>query len=296
MKNNKYYILFLIVIAAVSGGLSGVFGKIALREFPPFSFTFLRFFLAAIFLLPFSIKSLPTFHKRDYKIILISILGSINVVLFSFGIKYTTAGINQTIYTAVPIVSAILSFYIYKERFNLKEIIGILIGFIGTAFIVFLPVINGHNFGSIKGTIIIFIAMLSVSLYWVLSKKLQNYYSPLIINNYFIFTTTILLFFLSFYDLLKYPEWYNNISSIGYLSLLVVAIFGTSVVYFLNQILIKKTTPVMASMVLYLQPFATFAWAYVFLSEKLTSQFLIGILLTLFGVGIYNYYRNFKNL
>jgi hypothetical protein len=39
-QKNSYHIFFLVVIAAILGGGAGVFGKIALAEIPPFSFTF----------------------------------------------------------------------------------------------------------------------------------------------------------------------------------------------------------------------------------------------------------------
>ncbi|MFA5937078.1 MAG: DMT family transporter [Candidatus Paceibacterota bacterium] len=289
-QKNNYYVIFLIFFAAILGGGAGVFGKIALVEIPSFSFTFLRFFIASIFLIPFSLRHLPTFQKKDYKIILLSLLASLNVILFSFGIKYTTANISQMIYTAVPIVSALLSFYYLKEKFGIIKIIGIIIGFLGTIMVILLPLISNYNREStISGNLIIFMAMLSISLYWVLSKKFQSEYSPMEINNYFIFTTTFLLFFLSIFDFFNKPLWWNDVSNNAYLSLTFVAIFSTALCYLISQIIIKKATPVMASMVLYIQPFTTFIWAYYFLSEKLSSLFLVGVFLSLLGVGIYNF-------
>ena len=289
-QKNNYYIFFLILASAILGGGAGVFGKIALKEIPPFSFTFLRFLIASIFLIPFSIKHLPTFNKKDYKVIFLSLLASINVILFAFGIKHTTADISQMIYTAVPIVSALLSFYYLKERFGIAKIIGIVVGFLGTIMVVLLPLISNNKGGStVGGNLIIFIAMLSISLYWVLSKKFQSEYSPMEINNYFIFTTAVLFFFFSIFEALKEPNWWQGVSYSAYLSLVFVAVFSTAIYYLISQIIVKRATPVMASMVLYVQPFATFIWSYYFLSEKLSFLFLIGVVLSLFGVGIYNF-------
>lgn len=286
----KYYTLFLVITAAILGGGAGVFAKISLLEIPPFSFTFLRFLVAAIFLIPFSIKHLPSFRKEDYKVILLSLLASLNVILFAFGIKYTTANMGQVIYTAVPIVSALLSFKLLKERFGFIKIVGIVIGFIGTITVILLPLIsNSNDGGSIVGNLLIFVAMLSISVYWVLSKRFQEKYTPTEINNYFIFTTTFLLLFLSVIDLIRQPSWWQEVSLNAYLSLGFVAVFSTAIYYLISQIVIKKATPVMASMVLYVQPFATFIWAYYFLAEKLSSAFLVAIFLSLLGVGIYNY-------
>lgn len=292
MQKNNYLIILLILLSAIFGATTGVLGKIVLKEIPSFSFTFLRFFIAILFLLPFSIKHLPTFKKGDWKIILLSLLASLNVILFSFGIKHTTANMSQIIYSAVPVVSAILSFYILKEKFGFNKVIGIIIGFIGTISIILMPLISNNSGGTIIGNFIITIAMISISLYWVLLKKLQLSYSSLKINNYFIATTTILLIPFLFFDLIKNPYWIKDVSSTSFLYMIFIAVFGTAICYLINQVLIKKSTPVINSMVLYVQPFATFLLAYIFLSEKLTMSFVVGVLLSLLGIGIYNFSIN----
>lgn len=289
MQKSNYSVILLILLAAIFGATTGVLGKIVLREIPSFSFTFLRFFIAIVFLLPFSLKHLPTLKKKDWKVILLSLLAFANVILFSFGIKHTTANMSQMIYSAVPIVSAILSFYLLKEKFGFYKIIGIIIGFIGTITIILMPLISNNSGGTIIGNSIISIAMISISLYWVLSKKLQLEYSSIKINNYFILTTTVLLIPFLVFDLFKYPYWIKNVSSISFLYMIFIAIFGTAICYLISQVLIKKTTPVMNSMILYLQPFVTFLLAYIFLSEKLTVSFIIGVTLSLLGIGIYNF-------
>jgi drug/metabolite transporter (DMT)-like permease len=63
-----------------------------------------------------------------------------------------------------------------------------------------------------------------------------------------------------------------------------VAVFGTAVYYFLNQYTIKHSSPVIASLTLYLQPVFTFAWAHILLGEKLTFQFICGTILIFLGV------------
>lgn len=292
MQKNNYLIILLILLSAIFGATTGVLGKIVLKEIPSFSFTFLRFFISLVFLLPFSIKHLPTFKKGDWKIILLSLLASLNVILFSFGIKHTTANMSQIIYSAVPVVSAILSFYILKEKFGFNKVIGIIIGFIGTISIILMPLISNNSGGTIIGNFIITIAMISISLYWVLLKKLQLSYSSLKINNYFIATTTILLIPFLFFDLINNPYWIKDVSSTSFLYMIFIAVFGTAICYLINQVLIKKSTPVINSMVLYVQPFATFLLAYIFLSEKLTMSFVVGVILSLLGIGIYNFSIN----
>lgn len=289
----KLHTIGLFIVLSVLAGSTGVFAKIALRDIPSLSFSFLRFFTALIVLFPFSIKHLPTFNKKDKNIILISLLASLNIILFSFGIKYTTASMSQVIYSAVPIMTAVFSFYIIKEKFGFSKISGIIIGFIGTMSVVLLPLISSKSGGTIFGNIIITIAMISISVYWVFSKRIQEKYSTIKINNYFIFVTTIILALLSISDFFLHPKWWRGVSSDSYIALLFIAIFGTAICYLLNQILIKKTSPVISAMSAYVQPLVAFLLAYQFLSERLTTGFIIGTGISLIGIGIYNY--NSKN-
>lgn len=288
-RQNKITSFLLILLAAILGSGAAVFGKVALREIPPLSFTFLRFLIASLFVLPFFIKSLKRFRLKDYKIILLSLLASANVGLFAFGIRFTTADTSAIIYCAVPIISAVFSFRFLEENFSLKKILGISVGLVGVLLVVLLPVVSADkDTGSLWGNLIICAAATSISLYWVFSKRFHDRYSPFEINGYFMFTTAILLFFLSLSDMFKNPAWWTMVSSTAYASLLFVAVFCTAVFYLISQTLVKKVSPTFASMFLYLQPFATFVMSYFVLSETLTLPFVVGAVLSLGGVWLYN--------
>lgn len=286
----------LILLAAGLGGSGGIFTKIGLREIPPFSFVLLRFIFALFILLPFFIRSKPKFTKDLYKVIFLSLLATGNVILFSFGIKLTTANIGQTIYTTVPIISAIASYFLLKEKFNVLKITGILIGFFGTAVIILLPIFSKGIgvLSGMTGNLIILIAAISYSFYSVLSKKFQEKYSPIQLVSYLALTTTLIISILSVSDLYRYPQWWQNITASGLFSVIFLGIIGTAFYFLIVQLIIKKTTPVIASMVLYLQPLATFIWSYIFLKETLTLIFGIGFLLSITGVYLTNNSSNKK--
>ena len=144
---------------------------------------------------------------------------------------------------------------------------------------------------SLAGNIIIMIAVLSFSLYSVLSKKLQTTksISPMMLTLFFILTTITTQLFLAPLDLIYHPNWWTHISAHALLGLLYIGIISTGLYYFLYQYAIKISSPVIASMILYLQPFFTYLWAYVLLKEKLSTGFIIGMLLALIGVALTNY-------
>jgi len=283
MKDN-YKAALSIFLAALFGGGIAVLGKIGLREIPPFSFIFFRFFIVSLFMFPFVLKSLK-FKKDIYKVILISLLGTGNVTLFAYGVRLTTATVSQMLYAVVPIFAVIFSFFLYKEKFKSNKIFGVVIGLLGVLILVFLPNFGKTTsmVGSLKGNLLVLLAVISFTFYSILSKKLHKEYSPTFLTFVFGLTTTLVLSPFFVIDLLSSSNWISNLSSQAILSTVYVGIFGGAFYYLLYQYAIKHGTPLIASMTMYLQPVATFLWAHFLLSEKLTIGLIIGGLLSIIG-------------
>lgn len=296
MKNSKLISVSLIILIAVLGGGIAPFGKIALKEIAPFSFTLLRFIFAFIFLLPLFIKEKPKIDKETYKIVLLSLFAVLNVVLFSFGVKLTTANISQVLYGMVPLLSVVLSYFFLKTKFPLIKLFGIIIGFFGVAVIVLVPLISkGVDMtNGLIGNLLILTATISYSFYSVLSKKIQQQYTPVQITIFFVMTTIIFSVIFSLPDFFKNPLWWRSVSLIAYLSVVYVGVCGTALYYLLIQIVIKKTNPVIASLTLYLQPIAAIFWSYFLINEKVTPVFLFGTAMIFAGVWITTNLKRYK--
>lgn len=286
--SKSYQSIFLIFLAAFIGGGVGAFAKISIQEIPPLSFTLLRFLLATLILLPFVVKS-KEFHFNNLKrIVIVSLLATANVTLFIFGVGRTTATISQMLYAGVPLIAGIFSFILLKEKIYPKKLFGILIGFIGVLMIVLLPVLGkGAAFnGDLLGNLIILVAVCSFALYSVLSKQFQKEYTPLELTVFFVLTTTLIQLILAPLDLTQHQNWWNGISVKSILGVAYVGIFGTGIYYLIYQHAIKNSTPIIASMILYLQPIFAFLWASVLLGERVTLEFMIGAILAFVGVAL----------
>lgn len=293
---NKTKVILVIIFLGLIGGAASTFGKIALREVSPTLFNFLRFVIAAIALLPFlSLASSPVKNKK--KLILISLFATGNVVFFVLGLKFTTATISQTLYAGGPMLAGLFSYLILKEETNFKKILGIIIGFVGTLIIIFGPAIDSHSIwnGTLFGNIMLSLAVISFSLYAVFSKKHSEEYSSLSFIKYFIFTTLAVQT-----TLLIFSEFKGEIASISHIStyawfaIAFVGVISTTLYYFLYQYVLKSATPVLASMILYLQPLAGILWARILLGEKFTSIFLVGGVLIFAGIALVFYDKYFQ--
>ena len=263
-----------------------MFSKIGLKEIPLYSLNFLRFAIAAISILPFFLKNKPKLQNDFYKVILLSFLMCVNVIFFQYGVRLTTATIGQTLYIFVPIITAILSYMMLSESFTNKKIIGIFLGFAGAIIIILLPAIDrGSPFsGDLFGNILIGVGVLITAIYTVMSKSFQKKYTPLQLTAYFIFTSCFVFFFLALTDFSTYPVWWEDVSTLVIFSIFWLGLLTTTVYYLATQYAIKHGSPLIASMILYLQPVSAFLLASFLLGEQLTTGLIIGAILACIGV------------
>jgi len=276
--------LFVILAAFFGGGIP-VFSKIALREIDPVSYTFLRFIFASILLFPFVIREKHIFKKELFRAIAVSFLATINVLLFAYGVKETTASVSQMLYAVVPVISSIISYFIFKEKFSAKKTIGITMGLTGVLIMVISP-LTWHmnaNLNILKGNLTVFTAVLSFSLYTVFSKSVQKNFSPLFMTFLFTFLTSIVLSVFFAKNIFSDSFLIFNLRSETVFSIIYVGFFGGALYYLLYQLAIKQATAVVASTTFYLQPVATIFWAFFLLGETVTWPLLIGGLLVFFG-------------
>lgn len=284
--SDKQKAIILILIGSVLGGATQAVIKIGLVNFPPLSFAFIRFIIAAVIISPFLFR---TSFLRDFKkLVPFSLLATINIALFVLGIKTTTATIGTLLYAAVPLLTAFFLYAFFKERLNKKKGMGIVIGFIGVIFIALLPIIEkGTAFsGNLLGNMLIGVAVVSWSLYMAYSKKKLESFSPFVVTAVFILVTCIALFPLFLADLISHPNWWHGLTISSVMSVLYSGVISTVLAFLLNQYVIKYGGVILASMHYYLLPVFAYISAFFLLGEQLTLGLIIGGALTLLGVYI----------
>lgn len=286
-SDNKKALIALILAAIVGGGIP-VLGKIGLTVIPPFTFTFLRFFIAALFIVPIFLMNRPKIDRELLKVLSVSLLASVNVTLFAFGVRLTTATISQMLYAVVPMVTVVFSYFLLKEKVTRKKLFGVCLGFLGVLLIILLPAIGKSSpfKGNMLGNIIIFIAVFIFTLYSVLSKRFQSKYTPIQLTTFLALTTIVVMLPVAFLEFKTSHAWVNHLSVGILFSVLYIGLFGGFLYYLLYQYAIKHGTPIIASMTMFLQPVATFIWAFLLLGERLTYGLIIGAILALSGAWI----------
>ncbi len=289
--NDKTKAILIIFIGSLIAGAVSPVTKIGLIRIPPFSFSFIRFLISSICLLPFFFNSKIKINEDFRNLLLISLLPILNIALFVLGVKVTTASIAQMLYAATPILTGISAFYLFKDRMQAKKWLSIVIGLIGVALVIFLPLIQKNSLysGNLQGNILISLGVIVYSIYVVLSKKYQKIYSPLFITSVFIFLGTIVFLLLSLWELKTSSDWLFQLKTQSVYAILYVSIFGTVLSYLLGQYAIKFGGPVLASLAFYLQPIFAYGVSYMLLGEQLTVGLLVGTILVFISIALTTY-------
>ena len=275
------YFPYLFVFFWSSAFISGQF---IVQSASPFAALSFRFFIVSIFFLLFS------FYFREKILVNLNLIfqASITGILFHGfylgGVFFSySVGLSATLSALIvglqPILTNILSGPILKERVTVIQWIGIILGFIGTVFVI------GYDIGSsipILGIIASIIALIGATIATIWQKKFTNNITLSVNNFYQALAATFFLLLISFNFEIPLINFDNRfILSMGWQIIMVS--FGA---YAILMYLLKTGTASKTSNLFFLVPPTTAIMAYFVLGEKLYAIDILGLLICTFGVYI----------
>jgi len=250
----------------------------------PFSALAFRFFFVAIGFYLFSVYSNQSIVVKQRNLIESLASGVLFHGFYLGGVFYSISigmptGIAALIVTLQPVLTNALSGPILGEKVNLKQWIGVLLGFIGAALVLGLEVGSDIPLLGLVATIVALIAI-TTSTIW--QKKL-SINLPLSVSNFYqalggcLFHTLIIIFF---------AKPYINFSQTFIVAMshqIFLVSFGafTILMYLIRNNSASKTVSIF-----FLIPATSAFMAWLFLNESLTNLDLLGFLITTIGVYI----------
>lgn len=169
LKAHTLVFIATILIAfsfIVSGKLSGLID--------PISLTLLRFVFAFIVLLPF-ILLIKVYREKIkqsfFKGLKISLFYSLYFILLFKSLETTSALNTATLFTLVPLVTAVFANFVFHNKLNFLKLFIYIIGMIGTIIVIFngsMSAIISLSFN--KGDILFLFAVLSMAIYSISAK------------------------------------------------------------------------------------------------------------------------------
>ncbi|QNM91457.1 DMT family transporter [Aliarcobacter cryaerophilus] len=247
------------------------------------SLTLYRFVLALIFLSPlviFNKNRVKAVPKLLPKAMVISLFYSLYFIGMFKALEYTTVLNTGSIYTLVPLMTAILCIFFFKEKIPLAQLFVYIIGIISTLIVVFKANLELLlKFSLNQGDIIFLIASLSMALYSIFLKVLYKKDDDIIV---LIFSTLMAgIIWMSFTMwILGIPYEWGKIEGNLLFSMLYLVVATTILTLFLYQKATLILGPKKVMAYIYISPSLVALIMFIFEKQRISLGVFIGILLS----------------
>jgi len=271
--------ILLALCAPLLLGFGFVIAKPAMQQFPPFLLMGLRFTIAALIL----IWWFPIPRGLLKNLFIVSFIGG----TLTYGLVYM--GLNSVdassstllIQTEVPF-GVIIAYFLFKEKPGIKNIVGIVIAFLGLFVLLGAPNLQGK----LIGVLLLLSGAFTWSLGMVMAKPIVKkiggfavtawvclFSGPMLLLGSFIFDGNTINYFLS----ANFHGWLI----VAYLSLIMQPLAYGTWYHVIGRNPIHKVLPVML-----LLPLTGLSTAIFLLGEEPTKQVFLGGAIILLGIGV----------
>lgn len=279
-----FVLVTIVVVAALIGGNFTAL-KFALDHAQPFSVAALRTIIGGTFLVALAVgrgERFPTDRAVLVRIFVVSFsITTVSSALLVFGVSRIPAGFASLMSSTMPLFTATLSLVLLHVRIRPLGVVGLVIGFVGTAVLAS-PALDGG--GELVGAI----ALLASALAWAFGTVFMKWkdfsaVSPIMLVGVQLWMSALVLGpFAAATDGIADTDW-----SIGlFVPVLYAAIPANAVTFALLATVVRRATPTQAAATAYLIPLFGVFFGWLIRGEVLGRVELIGGLLVVAGVGV----------
>ena len=243
-KNKKWFILILL---SIIWGSSFILIKKGLIGLTPMQLGALRIVFSAIFIFVFGFHTLKFIPKNKWKWLIVSgFVGTFfPAFLFAFAETEIDSSIASILNSLVPLNTVLLGFAIFKIASTKRQIIGVVVGFLGTALLIG----SGAQLNPDQNYLYAGLVLISGVMYGLNVNIIKRYLQDvnaigIALGNFaaIVFPALIVLVFTNFFVL----ETLQNpivITSMGYI--IILSALGTALAKVLFNKLVQMATPVL---------------------------------------------------
>ena len=227
------------------------------------------------------IKKIPILGNNKRLLLFRAILGVFSMTLFFLSIKYLGVGVSVSIRYLSPIFGTIFALIFLKEKVKLIQWVFILLALLGVYFV------KGFEQDIFSiGILFALLSAISIGIIFVITSKIGNSESSLVIVNYFMFLTLI------FGALSSFSYWVNpNFKEL--VLLLFSGVFGFVGVFYMTKSFQNSKVNVVAP-IKYLEVILAIIIGFFYFKESYTIFTILGVILILIGI-FCNFYFGSKS-
>lgn len=300
MIRNKNVMPYIsAIIYSIIFGLSFLFTKKALvvtSTFKVLSFRFSLAFLVMFIFVIFKVIKVDYRNKPIKELLIACIAQPVVYFIFeTYAIKYTSSSYTGLFISLIPISVSIMGIYFLKEMPSKKQWLFIVLSVAGVFYILLNDFTSVVGNDMILGTIFLFVAIISASIFSIYSRKVSSYFSSFEITYFmmgiaaFVFNVVALSLDVINGELNNYFQPLFNkdvIIAVIYLGLLSSVVAYYFMNYSLSKMSASKCT-VFANLSTIISIFA----GVIYLNETFHFYHVIGAIMILAGIIGTNYFN-----
>ncbi|MDD5092399.1 MAG: DMT family transporter [Candidatus Wallbacteria bacterium] len=287
---NDWLMYFLTVLCMLFWGLSFVWVKIVYRYYHPFTVVFLRLFFSSIliFALERLFRSVEKVERKDLPWLLL--LAFFEPFLYflgeSLGISFVSATVASLIISTIPVFVPVLAYLFLSEKIKPAGIIGLSFSTLGVILLILDRNLQFRY--SVKGVLLMYVAVMSAAGYTILAARMVRKYRPLTLLKFqnmlgcLYFLPLFLIFGLdNFLSVNPCPELVTN------LTLLIV--FPSTLSFLFFNMALQSIGVNRANVFTYLIPLFSAMASNLLLGEPFDMSKIFAMIVVICGVGISQY-------
>ena len=283
MKIKSFH--FYAAVTILFWSLAYVLTRLALPYISVYSLGFLRYLVASCALIPVVvITKMRSPDKMDIKWFLAA--GAVGffiyIIIFNKGCATVTASTSSVVMATVPVITALLARFVYKERLYKFQWAAIAVEFIG---VIVLTLMTGA-FSMNIGLLWLLLASVLLSIYNLMQKHLTKKYSGLRTSAYSIFAGTAMLFIF----LPKAAAEIQLVPPVVHLYIIILGVFSGTIAYVSwSQALARAKQTSSVSNYMFITPFLASTLGFALAGEYPDLPTIIGGSIILMGVFVFNF-------
>jgi drug/metabolite transporter (DMT)-like permease len=285
MKNLRIKWIYLLILSIIWGS-SFILIKKSLLGLTAYQLGALRTIISGAILLAFGYNKLKTIPKAKWKWLLISgLLGSF-IPSFFFAIAETEidSAVASILNSLVPLNTILLGFAVFKIASTKRQVLGVVVGFIGTAILI----IKGSELNANQNYLYAGFVIASTLMYAanvnIIKRYLQDVKPLAIAAGNYVFIVIPALIILLFTDFFSSETFNDPALPKALLYITILSVLGTAMAKVTFFKLVQISTPVFASSVTYIMPIVALIWGIL---DGEAFSFIQGLAALLILVGVY---------
>lgn len=274
-SGNRYFLLAILAISFLASG--GIF--VRLSTLPPINTAFYRVLLSVFFLYPFVKNKLGLLDRKTIVTILVAgVFLAFDLILWNISFHYTTVANANLFANLVPFTIIPVSWFVFKERFDQRFFLGVLIAILGIVLLMWGKVTPSLT--SYKGDALAFATSVFYALFLLVVYQVRDKVDALTLMFVSAFGSMPVLFIaMAWREQVYIPHTFNDLYPLVCLAIL-SQILGQGLLSYC----VGKLRVLVSSLVVLTQPLIATVYAFFLFRERISWVEVGGMLVTLAGI------------